>query len=185
MCPKYENVRGPAPVTRSGSDQTCDCTVCQAAKVNLPPGSGSGPQELPQQLRSLLFPHSDPPLPTQAGSSSTKPDAIKLCSQCLTEIGRGKAHTCSKGTMRSNLAGIVKSKSLKSKAKITATTLKAVFSDQNISSQGGTATLPTGGKPIQVTLGRSQHTTQKSARWSHGDLKRLQAAMNLSDRNIK
>ena len=87
--------------------------------------------------------------------------------------------------MRSNLAGIVKSKSLKSKAKITASTLKAVFSDQNISSQGGTATLPTGGRPVQVTLGRSQHTTQKAARWSHGDLKRLQAAMNLSDRNIK
>ena len=79
--------------------------------------------------------------------------------------------------MRSNLAGLVKSKSKKTKAKVT------VFADQDVSTAGGTASLPTGGTPVHVTVGKLRDT-RRAARWSHTDLKRLQSAMNLSDRNI-
>ena len=89
--------------------------------------------------------------------------------------------------MRDNLADLVKSRSKKSKAKITAKSLKSVFDDQTLPYTGGTATLSTGGTPVQVTMGAIENLkkTKKSARWSHKDLKRLQSSMNLSDREIK
>ena len=85
--------------------------------------------------------------------------------------------------MRENLAGIVKSRSKKSKGKVVVSSLKSIFNDQGVDQRGGTVSLPTGGPPVQVTLARK--LTKKSPRWSHDSLKRLQAAMNLSDRAIK
>ena len=87
-------------------------------------------------------------------------------------------------SMRDNLADLVKSRSKKSKAKITAKSLKSVFDDQTLPYTGGTATLSTGGTPVQVTMGAIDNLkkTRKSARWTHKD---LQSLMNLSDREIK
>ena len=180
VCPKYENIKGPAPATRSSGDQVCGCTVCQAARLNLPAGPGSG--HLSDELKAQLFPHISSE-PSKAGNPSSVPGVVKLCSLCLTEVRRGISHTCSQGTMRSNLAGLVKSKSKKTKAKVTVSALKAVFADQDVSTAGGTATLPTGGTPVHVTVGKLRDT-RRAARWSHTDLKRLQSAMNLSDRNV-
>ena len=110
-----------------------------------------------------------------------------MCKKCLTVIARGKSHICTKKEMRSNLAGIVKSKSRKSRGKVVASSLKQIFDDEGVQQKGGTASLPTGGTPIQVTMGslNNRKFTRKAQRWSHDSLKRLQASMNLSDRAIK
>ena len=88
--------------------------------------------------------------------------------------------------MRNNLAGIVKSRSKKSKGKVVSTSLKSIFEDEG-AYRGGSTTLPTGGKPIKVTMGSLTNRifTHKKPRWSHDSLKRLQSTMNLSDRAIK
>ena len=136
---------------------------------------------LPAQFKALLFPDL-PPVPNHAATSAES-DTIKMCKRCFTELARGKRHNCTKSEMRENLAGIVKSRSKKSKEKVVASSLKSIFNDQGVDQRGGTVSLPTGGPPVQVTLARK--LTKKSPRWSHESLKRLQAAMNLSDRAIK
>ena len=154
--------------------------------MNRPPGAG-GFAGLPHEFKSLLFPDTDTIPPSQCSSSGQASKVIKLCRNCMGEIAKGVSHKCSKGSMRDNLAELVKSRSKKSKAKITGRSLKSVFDDQTLSYRGGTATLPTGGTPVQVTMGDigNLKVTKKSARWSHKDLKRLQSSMNLSDRSIK
>ena len=90
--------------------------------------------------------------------------------------------------MRGNLASIVKSTSKKSKGKVIASSLKSIFNDHGVEQRGGTVSLPTGGPPVQDTMAgltSRKLTAKKAPRWSHDSLKRLQAAMNLSDRGIK
>ena len=178
-CPKYENLRPPHPSTRATDSLPCECTVCQIARLNRPPGAG-GYTELPVLFKALIF-------PDQPSNAPSSPDTIKLCKKCLTVLARGKRHICTKTEMRSNLAGIVKSKSRKSRGKVVAASLKTIFDDQGVQQKGGTASLPTGGTPIQVTMGslNNRKFTRKAPRWSHDSLKRLQASMNLSDRAIK
>ena len=132
----FENFRVASPSTRSASEgQVCDCTVCEIVRLNRPPGHG-GFSVLPDQFRSVLFPDT-------AGSSTsqhstlTAPTVIKICSKCLSEITRGKPHNCTKGTMRENLTDIMRARSSKSKAKVTAATLKSVFEDQSVTQRGG------------------------------------------------
>ena len=184
VCPKFENLRGHHPTTRSGGGNiVCDCTVCEIARINRPPGQ-CGFLELPGKFQSLLFPDQ---VPADSNSKSGSKDVIRMCSKCLAQIGKGLPHLCSKSQMRENLAGIVKSKSKKSKAKVTASSLKSVLDDQGLTSSRGTATLPTGGTPMQVSMGVTSdlNLTRKSARWTHSDLRRLQSVMNISDRALK
>ena len=182
-CPKYNNLKPPHPSTRATDNLPCECTVCDIARLNRPPGFGKG-TELTTKLKELLFP--DQPPPTTSLAQDVKPGTIKLCERCFARIARGNPHTCTKSEMRANLAGIVKSRSKKSREKVVATSLKTIFEDEGLSQRGGTASLPTGGPPVKVTLGRSSDRkfTSNAPRWSHNSLKRLQAAMNLSDRAI-
>ena len=71
---------------------------------------------------------------------------VKLCRKCMWEISKGRSHKRSKGSMRNNLADLVKSRSKKSKAK----SLKSVFDELTVPYTCGTATLLTGGTPVQT-----------------------------------
>ena len=182
LCPKYQNLRLPHPPTRATEGLPCECTVCQIARLSRPPG-GKGFSELPGQFKALLFP--DLLLP--AAPCSTKTERIKLCSKCFSRIARGKTHICNKTEMRDNLAGILKSRSSRSRGRVVSSSLKDIFVENGVSKKGGTTALPTGGKPIQVTLGCSstRKFTKKGPLWDHDSLKRLQTNMNLSDKSIK
>jgi Fe-S-cluster-containing dehydrogenase component len=111
----------------------------------MPPGDG-GYCELPSKYKALLFP-TLPPTTSQAPS-----DTVKLCEKCLSRLARGRKHVCTKTEMRANLAGILKSKSTKSRGKVVASGLKTVFDDQSVVQKDETAILQTGGTPIQVTM---------------------------------
>ena len=176
----YQNLASPHPSTRAADGTPCQCTVCQIARFNRPPGAG-GFKDLPLVFKSLIFPGS-----TIQSSSSPDPDHVKLCKKCFAVIGRGRSHVCTKTEMRNNLSGIVKSRSKKSKGKVVASGLRAIFEDEG-HKRGGATTLPTGGTPMQVTMGiqTSRRHTKNAPRWSHDSLKRLQSTMNLSYRAIK
>ena len=95
----------------------------------------------------------------------------------------GKIHTCQKSTRRENLPNIIRNVSRKSKSTITSNTLKSIASEESVTSRGGTLELQTGSKTIPVIIGTPQVKPKEPA-FSHDNLKRLQAATNLSDKSL-
>ena len=73
--------------------------------------------------------------------------------------------------------------SRKSRSTVTSNTLKVIASDQSVSTRGGTVTLQTGSKPLSVQIGVPK-VKPKEAKFSHENLKRLQASTNLSDKSL-
>lgn len=98
-------------------------------------------------------------------------------------IGKGKPHACVKTKKGNNLADIVRSRSEKSRSKVAASTLKSLAGDQGVSLRGGTIQLATGSNPLPVQIGTSK-IRPKEAKFSHENLKKLQAAHNLSDNSL-
>ena len=169
----YEKLSHPVPSTRNSSKMPCDCTVCLLARASFD-----------WEVRDIFK-----ELREQSEAEETKPVAttttnLKQCSKCLTYIGRGRPHTCTKATKRSNLEGVVKSCSTKSKARVISSGLKSVFAESGVTTRGGTLAIATGGKPVTVTLGLNVKGVRAKPRWTHEDLIKLQTNNNLSDRTI-
>ena len=162
----------PQPSTRSSADKPCGCTVCLIA--------GS---RFDWQVSELLGHIREPDNPKPKCSS--EPEILKQCVKCLSYIGRGRDHKCTRATKRSNLLGVVKSSSKKSKSRVLTSGLKSVFSDAGVSSRGGSLELGTGGKPITVRLGElKEKGFMKRPRWTHETLIKLQTNNNLSDKSL-
>ena len=174
MGPKvfYEKMTNPQPPTRSAADKPCGCTVCLIAR-----------SRWDWQVSELLGHIREPDNPKPKCSS--EPEILKQCVKCLSYIGRGRVHKCTRATKRSNLLGVVKSSSKKSKSRVLTSGLKSVFSDAGVSSRGGSLELGTGGKPITVRLGElKEKGFMKRPRWTHETLIKLQTNNNLSDKSL-
>ena len=109
---------------------------------------------------------------------------LPVCSKCFSIVSKGVSHVCKKTQKQANLAGMVKSASLKSKSKVTSELLKNICSDSGVTLRGGEIKLSTGGKSLPVKVGTPQNLP-KTPRFTHDSLKRLQAAYNFSDRATK
>jgi hypothetical protein len=110
--------------------------------------------------------------------------AIPVCSKCFGLISRGVTHICTKVQRQNNLAGIVKSSSGRSKAKVTSHILKSICSETGVTQSGGTLSLSIGAAPLLVKVGNAKKMA-KSPRFTIEDLKRLQTAHNFSDNATK
>ena len=108
---------------------------------------------------------------------------LAVCNKCWGETGKGIYHNCKKATKRENITNIVKNTSRKSKAKVTSSTLKVIAEEQQVSTRGGVVNLQTGSKPLPVQIGTPK-VKPKVPKFSHENLKRLQAANNLSDKTL-
>ena len=128
--------------------------------------------------------HSNPVGTPATKPLSPPPKTVPVCSKCLSVVGPGKKHICSKVTFQSKVADMVKGRSMKSRSRVACSILKSVAADQGISSRGGKVELQSGSKTLPVSLGTPQ-VVPKQPRFTHEDLKRVQAAHNLSDRAIK
>ena len=73
--------------------------------------------------------------------------------------------------------------STRSRSKLTAKGLKSVAEEEGVSTRGGTLNLKTGSKPLPVKIGTSK-IQPKPAHFSHENMKRLQASINLSDSSL-
>ena len=102
---KYEKLQGPRPVTRHTSAQACSCSICQLARAALHWES----KALLEQF--IMAPTT--PKPTT--------EFIKICKVCLSQIGQGFSHTCSKSTLRERISDLVKEKSDRTKGRVVST----------------------------------------------------------------
>ena len=161
----------PPPITRAAVDQACKCQVCQVARTTL-------------DYAALAAKHSNPLGAPRVSPISPPARVLPFCSKCFCQIGQGKSHVCDKNKKSANLSNIVRNTSTRSKSKITASGLKNIADEQGTSTRGGTLKLQTGSKPIPVVIGAPQ-IKPKQAKFSHENLKRLQAATNLSDKSMK
>ena len=168
----YDKLEPPAASTRSSGLESCSCSCCSLA--------GAFPHSAQDALLRKIFSLES------AEQVQEEENMVSLqCRVCLTYIGRGKAHKCTKRTKQSNLEEMVKSTSFKTKGKVTSSCLKSIFADRGVSTRGGSTCLPTGSKALPVTVGTSRGRSHiKTARFSIENLIRLQTALNLSDRKI-
>ena len=164
----YNKLEAPRASTRGNPTEKCLCSVCKIA------GTFSISDK---KVVFSIFSATDPS-PVVVKSSTKK---VPQCRKCFTYIRRGKAHKCIRRTRQKNLAGMVKASSMRTKGRVTSDCLKSVFQDCGVKLRGGTANLPTGSKPISVTIGANQKSFNKT-RFSAENLIKLQTAFNLSDR---
>ena len=155
----------------------CVCKICDIARLQ------------PNDLAYAKFKqdHSNPVGTTTVSNSkpfSPPARTLQVCSKCFAVIGKGKGHICSKINFQLNVSEIVKNKSAKSRGKVTSSILKTVAADQSVTLRGGQVNLPSGSNILHVKLGTPK-VVPKPPRFSHENLKRIQAAHNLSDKAIK
>ena len=167
----YSSLAPPAPRTRNSDGENCECKICEIARK-----SGGEYHSFAKKQTNKSG-----PAPTSVQSPPAK--TLAFCSKCWAQIGKGKPHQCSKTSKSGNLAGILKSTSQKSRAKVTSSTLKKIAEDSGVSTKGGVAQLQTGSKPLPVQIG-TQKVKPKVAKFSHENLKKLQTATNLSDNTL-
>ena len=130
--PNYKKVKAPLPCTRANSDQICQCSVCIVARTPFP-------QDVKKFLSEFVFRPADPM------ESTSAPTVRPQCTICLSYVGKGMAHVCTKATRNQNQEKYVKANSTKSKSKVTGALVKSVFQDQGVSQRGGTLEIKTGG----------------------------------------
>ena len=124
------------PDTRNSSP--CECTVCLIGKSTPFNFKENLPRNVPQGR----------PCPNK-----TIPTPIKMCSVCLSPIGRGKPHECCNSNRLENLKSIVASSPAKTDEKLAASIIldKAQHSKGNIQLTRGQ-----GGKPLSLCVGKQE-----------------------------
>jgi hypothetical protein len=144
------------PLTRT--HPSCTCEVCRVARAQFPQ---LGPQH---QVGS-----SRPPVNLPSQDTATV-----LCSHCLSEVGKGKAHVCSKTTRLANIDNVF---SPRTKDHITSSTLRQKLQE----AQRSSVTLATGGAPMTVSVGGGARRKLDFS-LPHSSMIQMQSALNLSDR---
>ena len=113
--------------------------------------------------------------------ASPPPQKLPLCSKCFGIVKRGVSHTCNEIKKSKNLVDHVRTSDDKTQGKVTSEVLKGLCSNDGASTSRDTLILPTGGKSLQVTLGKPKVSVKKP-KFSSDSLKRLQTACNFSNR---
>ena len=168
--PDYENFKFPAAMTRQSAADKCSCTTCLIGREK-----GNG-KVYTYEGNPLGRPRTIPKSP--AGQT------IPVCSKCLTIKKKGAPHVCRKTTMEENIPLLIKNRSAKGQAKIAGKLIVSHAQKEGVSTRGGIVELPTGGKPIQIQVGKPQHIA-KPTRFTMTDLKRLQRKFKFSGNAIK
>ena len=162
------------PLTRGQQLQAsapCQCSVCHVGRL-------SGPS-----YTSYKVAMSEPVGRPSVNPTKPEPESITVCKECQTPWGKGKTHVCNKQTKRKNKEELVRNSSEKTKQRIVSSQLKEIFEQAGASTRGGEVKLSTGGKPISVSLGKSNN--KPSTYFSNESLNRLQLKMGATDNKMK
>ena len=170
--PDYESLFvSQGPLTRSKSDPKCSCPICVIGRLN------------GQDYKQYAQAHSDERGRKKTSTATPPTQTLPLCPKCLSLIGRGVEHTCSKAQRRENLANFVRTSSGYTKDKVTSEGLKSLCEDKGVNPRsGGTLSLKTGGNnPFQVQVGKVNPALKRPL-FTAESLKRLQNSENFSNR---
>ena len=145
----------------------CDCLVCTISKTNASVSSKNS------RLTNIK-PNPGRPS-TQEKSSSSRPTSLKLCSLCLSDIGRGKPHNCSRSGALTNVKQLLNSaeKNKKLPEQVVHSYIQESHDDDFL------LTSPKGGRPLKLSRGI---TDDFNARVSCQNITNIQSEMNLSNR---
>ena len=116
---KYQSLVQPKPSTRGSSSEPCECSICLLARATLHQDKDAIRDELVE----------DPPQVEAAQQPSKKPDVLKMCLTCGSQIGKGLPHKCTKGQFSSNALKLVKDNSRNTKGRITANLVRDHFNE--------------------------------------------------------
>ena len=71
---------------------------------------------------------------------------ISICSQCLSQIGKGIPHPCTRQDRRDSLSSLVRNSSNKTKGRVLSSQLKEIVEERNVA-RGEQVMLTTSGLP--------------------------------------
>ena len=157
----HSTLNGLRPITRTSPD--CDCRVCEVGRDK------------------LHYQHnSKPSVGRPAIKHSEETTTEKKCSFCLTSIGKGKPHVCSKGTRYDNLRKIIDNPDDISGEVIAANVLKS--KTQQMDTDGPCVSLKQKGRPLRVHV--SPPSDKENVQVSHEDLLMIKRDRNYSVRGL-
>jgi hypothetical protein len=153
---------GRLPRTRSETEEGCICKVCQIARTNI----GSGVVGVSKRPAGR---------PSNKPQPLAQPSVLQLCSSCLSVVGPGKSHNCSKVSRMVNIHTLAAGSSPKAPEKLSAMILKSK------AHESGEAQLSTHvGRPINVLISPQSTTSKKF--FTADDISKIQQDLNLSTR---
>ena len=134
-------VEGPKQTRSSESIYDCGCSICDFARLKL------------ESAVKHAKEHSNPVGAPIKKPKSEPPAVIKVCTECLSEIGPGKPHQCIRTVKRENISAFVRGTSEKSIAAVTVFALKEIAQQQGVGVRGGKVLLSSGSKVLPVVVG--------------------------------
>ena len=136
----YSTIGAVRMLTRGNS--SCQCVVCDIARSSTTANFG---------LSSRLIPKKT--FPTTSSDSTTVPKAIKICRVCLSELHRGKQHTCSQRQRHDNLVEMATTNASSSKLdeKVTSTIIRQKLTSNASTTDHRFSCATITGRPITVS----------------------------------
>ena len=120
----YGGLVKPALVnTRSADSDKCQCTICNISRLN-----GNEFQKHEKAQRN------NPGRPAEKVHEISS--SITQCSNCHSEIGRGRPHDCTRTARQDNLVDLVRNHSGKTQEQVASKLLDAIYEDKGVSKQG-------------------------------------------------
>ena len=96
----YQGINKPKKVTRSISDDPCDCTLCCISRMN------------GLQYKMYCKSQKNKPGRPKSVTPEVSLPAQKLCSDCHSEIHKGRSHVCTEENTKNNFVNLIKKNSL-------------------------------------------------------------------------
>ena len=164
-CYDYSTITPPPYPTRSNTDK-CHCTICQIATGGF---NGSGREETGQFSISKV-----------KGENEESPSCdLKLCHSCLSPIGKGRQHICSKTSFYNNVVELAGQHPGNAGDKIASKILKQKIDASH--SQDKIYLSQERGRPLPVQVGHSK-TEHPHVQLSHEDMAIIKMDLPLSSR---
>ena len=160
------------PRTRAAADHGgCDCSICKVISSRASRQQISSRQQSRQTMDS------------EHGSSETSSNTA-VCSECLSEIGRGKNHRCNNNSLLENLN---KKLTPRTREKLSAMTIREKVQETgaqevSLKSTKGHPLQVITGPPVKRQLAFHQSTPASTSTVSHSALSRGYTELNLSMR---
>ena len=153
-------------VTRSKSNELCDCFMCQRFRINLLPDTIG----LKKRGR-----------PTSSNTDATsKRSSVSLrCDKCFSEIMRGKPHVCSKKTLFKNTCELVSSVPMLGEQVAS----YVIRGHQETGPDGDIKLKNLQGKPTVVYV-KQDKRSNKSPLFTQENLIKMQNEINVSDNSL-